>query len=222
MADTETFAIGDVVYDCEDDDPNVAIVVNTPSQPAQEWHAHGGHSVAEDNPEYPADASVIVVAFADALQAAFPDWEGSGPLPLTAINESNASHYSFPAPRLTAADTAFSELSNDDDFTSDSDGTTPSREDADPSTDVPSDRASEEDDSLTADDATATEPELSASMCALKERLEEGGMSVEVEPDGQALAATKLGDTYRVRPGEIIKGDGALRSKLASIVDKYE
>lgn len=48
-------------------------------------------------------------------------------------------------------------------------------------------------------------------MRALKERLEEGGMSVEIEADGQALQATKLGDTYRVRPGEIIEGDGALR-----------
>ncbi len=59
-------------------------------------------------------------------------------------------------------------------------------------------------------------------MRALKERLEDGGMTVESESDGQALQATKLGDTYRVRPGEIIEGDGALRAQLAPIVDEYE
>lgn len=31
-------------------------------------------------------------------------------------------------------------------------------------------------------------------MRMLKERLEDGGMAVEIEPDGQALEATKLGD----------------------------
>lgn len=222
MADTETFAIGDVVYDRKDDDPNAAIVVNTPSQPAQEWHAHNGKSVAEDNPEHPADAPVIVVAFADALQTAFPDWEGSNPLPLTAINDSDASHYSFPAPRLTVVDTALSELSSDGDPTPASGGAATSREDPEASTESTSDPASDEGDSLATDDSTAMEPELSTSMYALKERLEEGGMSVEVTSDGQALQATKLGDTYRVRPGEIIEGDGALHSKLSSIVDKYE
>ncbi len=62
----------------EDDNPNDAIVVNRPSKTATEWIARRGSwsekTVAADNPEYPADAPVIVVVFADALQAAFPDW----------------------------------------------------------------------------------------------------------------------------------------------------
>lgn len=47
-------------------------------------------------------------------------------------------------------------------------------------------------------------------------------MSVEIEADGKALQTTKLGDSYRVRPGEIIGGKGLLRSRLASIVAEYE
>lgn len=75
-AEDEGFAIGAVVHDREDDDLNDAIVVNTPSKLSQDWHAHADKSVAEDNPEYPAAAPVIVVVFADALRAAFPDWGG--------------------------------------------------------------------------------------------------------------------------------------------------
>ena len=58
-------------------------------------------------------------------------------------------------------------------------------------------------------------------MRALKERLEAGGMIVEIGPDGDTLTVSKLGDSYRVRPGEVVEGDGALRSRLSSLVDKY-
>lgn len=83
-------------------------------------------------------------------------------------------------------------------------------------------RPPDEEPTPASDDAAVTATDLSASMRALKERLEDGGMAVEIEPDGQALQATKLGDTYRVRPGELIEGDGALRSQLVPIVDEYE
>lgn len=133
MADTTeeaTFTIGDVVHDRDDDDPHDAIVVNTPSKLAHEWHAHKGKSVAADNPDYPDDAPVIVVAFDEALRPAFPDWEGDTPLPLTAINDSEASHYSFPAPRLTVAKSGTSSKS-----TSDGEPPTDSSPDASPSAD---------------------------------------------------------------------------------------
>lgn len=110
-----TFTIGTVVHDRADDDPNDAIVVNRPPQPADEWLAYRETTVAADNPEYPAAAPVIVVVFADALRAAFPDWAGDDPLALTTINESDASHYSFPAPRLTVVESSMtpSEPSSD-------------------------------------------------------------------------------------------------------------
>lgn len=43
-------------------------------------------------------------------------------------------------------------------------------------------------------------------------------MNTEVESDGQTIQASKLGETYRVRPGEVIDGDGALRNRLEDIV----
>ena len=100
------FAIGDVVHDTDDNDPNDALVVNLPSKTADEWIVYHETTVAEDNPDYPSDASVIVVCFAHALQEAFPDWEGESYLPLDAINRSDIAHYSFPAPRLTVIESA--------------------------------------------------------------------------------------------------------------------
>ncbi|WP_248910776.1 hypothetical protein [Halocatena marina] len=226
-----TFAIGDVVQDRENDDPNDAIVVNLPSKTAAEWIARQGSwgeaTVAEDNPAYPADAPIVVVVFADALREAFPDWERETHLTLTAINRSDASHYSFPAPRLTVVDssTRGNDSSPDASERTEADpptGEAPSataRNDEESVTDPATDAATAEDETPASVDART---DASASMCALKERLERGGMTVEIEPDGQALAATKLGDTYRVRPGEIIEGEGALRSRLASIVAEYE
>lgn len=220
----DAFAIGAVVQDREDDNPNDAIVVNRPLKTVTEWIARRGSwsekTVAEDNPEYPADAPVIVVVFADALQAAFPDWEEDAPLALTAINESDASHYSFPAPRLRRIDSSpgDGEREETDAGTGDESPPTASNEQE------PAAAPDTADDGVApaSDETPVTAADLSASIRALKERLEDGGMAVEIEPDGQALQATKLGDTYRVRPGEIIKGDGALRSQFASIVDEYE
>jgi hypothetical protein len=54
---------------------------------------------------------------------------------------------------------------------------------------------------------------------ALERRLDDGGMTTEIEPDQRTIRATKLGDTYRVRPGEVLDGDGPLRSRLETIVD---
>ncbi|MFC6965100.1 hypothetical protein ACFQL7_28225 [Halocatena marina] len=225
------FAIGDVVQDREDNDPNDAIVVNLPSKTAAEWIARQGSwgeaTVAEDNPTYPADAPIVVVVFADALREAFPDWERETPLALTAVNRSDASHYSFPAPRLTVDDSRTRGNDSSPDASERAETSPPSgeatsataRNDENPVADPATDAATAEDETSAPADART---DAEASMHALKERLEGGGMSVEIEPDGQALTATKLGDTYRVRPGELIEGEGALRSRLASIVAEYE
>lgn len=225
-SDAPAFAIGDVIHDSEDDDPDDAIVVNLPSTTATDWIAYRETTVAEDNPAYPADAPVIVVCFAHKLQEEFPDWDGESYLPLESINRSDIMHYSFPAPRLTvieSTDTASGSASNDGES---ADGDTGSVEEssAPASEDEESDTAldSESDgDAPESDDAPTTEADLSESMRALKDRLEEGGMSVEIEPDGEALSVSKLGDSYRVRPGTVIEGEGALRGRLSSIVDEY-
>lgn len=219
------FTIGDLVHDREDDDPNDAIVVNLPSKTPAEWTAYGETTVAEDNPEYSAEATLVVVGFADALKKSFPDWDRTSPLALAAISNSDASHYAFPAPRLTMVESTTCEASPDETERTDADSDTPTAT----TSEEQELAAGSENDSITADaaddpssdDTPITEADLSESMRALKDRLEES-MTVEIEPDGQALAVTKLGDSYRVRPGEVIDGEGALRSRLASIVAEYE
>jgi hypothetical protein len=220
------FAIGDVVHDTDDDDPNDAIVVNLPSKTATDWIAYRDTTVAEDNPDHSADASVIVVCFAHKLQEEFPDWEGESYLPLKSINGSNIMHYSFPAPRLTVIESTDSdgESASSDGESADADSGSVEESSAPASEDEESDTAldSESDgDAPESDDAPATEADLSDPMCALKDRLEEGGMSVEIEPDGEALSVSKLGDSYQVRPGAVIEGDGALQGRLSSIVSEY-
>lgn len=229
-ADAVTFTIGDVVHDREDDDPNDARVVNTPSVPANEWIARQGSyaekTVAEDNPDYPADAPVIAVVYAADLHEAFPDWTGETPLSLDAINESDASYYSFPAPRLTVVDSRppVTESSPGD---GESEAPAAAAGAESPATDDPPDSGPDCDPAVDADatstptETPATAADLSASMRALKDRLEDGGMTVEIEADGKALSVTKLGDSYRVRPGEVIEGEGALRSRLTSIVAEF-
>jgi hypothetical protein len=74
--------------------------------------------------------------------------------------------------------------------------------------------------------ATGTHPEQgpdpSHAVHALAERLAEGGMATEIEADGQTVRASKLGETYRVQPGEVVEGDGALRSRLSEIAEAAE
>lgn len=203
------FSIGDMVHDREDDDPNDALVVNLPSKPATEWIAYREVTVAEDNPDYPADARVVVVVFAEELSESFSQWEGNSHLPLERIDKSDASHYSFPAPRLTVVDSstptsesspAVAESADAGNAASD-ESTTTADERQEPATVPATDSAT---DSATDEDRPpATEADLSESMRTLKERLEDGGVTVEIEPDGQALSVTKLGDSYRVRPARL-------------------
>ncbi|EMA56221.1 hypothetical protein C451_03364, partial [Halococcus thailandensis JCM 13552] len=65
--DSDDICIGDLVLDRDTDHSDPAVVVNTPPTTADEWTAYTGTTVAEDNPEYPADASIIVVAFRNEI-----------------------------------------------------------------------------------------------------------------------------------------------------------
>ena len=54
---------GDVVRDREDD-PDPAIVVDTPGAPADGWDIpRFGKTVAEDDPDYPSDAEIVAVVY---------------------------------------------------------------------------------------------------------------------------------------------------------------
>lgn len=94
--------VGDLVVDCEDDDPNEAVVVNLPEPPAHEWDAYHkwdgeAVTVADSNPNYDEDAEVVSVVFVPELQQHRPDYEGDREIPLSYLE---AEAYHFPAPRL--------------------------------------------------------------------------------------------------------------------------
>lgn len=212
------WTIGDTVRDRDDDDPDPdpAIVVNMPDVPADEWTVPRIQTtVAEDNPDYPADAPIVVVVFADTLEESFPEWERNDPLPITELNDEGVQHYSFPAPRLEPIEPTESTdptTEADSHVGTSSTGETTSSTTADvthasPSSDPTTDASSEQ---------SPTRP--SGAVRALEQRLAEGGMTTTVEADGRTIRATKLGETYRVRPGEILDGEGAFRSRLEEIV----
>lgn len=96
--ETTGLAPGDVVEDRDDTDPNEAIVVNTPSKTAEEWDVFPLEcTLAEDNPDYPADAAVTVVVFREELDETRPDYDGGEPL---SLGDLEAYYYAFPEPRL--------------------------------------------------------------------------------------------------------------------------
>jgi hypothetical protein len=101
MTEETDFSPGDVVLDRDDDNPDPALVVNcVPGATADEWNVPGEQTLAEANPEYPEDASVIVVVFEEKFDDDALEWNREEPIALTALTDSPMRHYSFPAPRL--------------------------------------------------------------------------------------------------------------------------
>ena len=214
---------GDVVRDREDDDPDPAIVVNTPGAPADEWDVSRlDKTVAEDNSEYPSDAEIITVVFEENLNEAFPNWEANNPITYATLEERNIQHYSFPDPRLEPAEPTDATEATDSEPSPDPEETTDDTASDDEATSTTAADETGASDTLDASTATTTEDgprEPSAAVCALRRRLDDGGVTTELESDQQTIRATKLGDTYRVRPGEVLDGDGPLRSRLEELVD---
>jgi hypothetical protein len=222
------FDIGETVADRDQDNPKPAIVVNLPPQTADEWIAYTNTTVAEDNPDYPPDAPIIVVVYRHDLAAFDPDWsDHDGPFSLAELNEAGVSHYSFPAPRLRSLSsgkdggtTGVADTDSNNDVDSDSDSDTNERENDDPEGTSTNEKKGETDpmDEETIEPTDDSNPDPSAAVRALEQRLNEGGMTTNLEADGQTIRATKLGETYRLRPSEVLDGDGALRSRLEEIV----
>ncbi|MFY4815024.1 hypothetical protein ACOJIV_20365 [Haloarcula sp. AONF1] len=96
----DRFDVGDTVLDREDNDPNSATVINCPPVSCDAWDV-GEETVADHNPEYDADADVIVVAFDEDLDEAKPEYTGDEPLPLAEIDVPT---YAFPPGRLVNLD----------------------------------------------------------------------------------------------------------------------
>jgi hypothetical protein len=101
MTDESDFAPGDVVLDRDDDEADPALVVNCiPGATADEWDVPGDQTVAEANPDYPADASVIAVVFEAKFDDDALEWNREEPIAFTELNDSPMKCYAFPAPRL--------------------------------------------------------------------------------------------------------------------------
>ena len=210
-----TWDIGDVVQDREDDDPDPAIVVNVPGVPADKWDVpRFGKTIAEDNPDYPANAPIVTVLFEDNLNYSFPDWERDTKIPYDTLDGRGLQYYSFPAPRLESAEPTEEVAESDAETNGDSaptNGTTSSS-----TTDGTHVSAAADSSADASTEDSSAEP--SAAVRALEARLEDGGMTTELESDGRTIRATKLGDTYRLRPDGVLDGDGPLRNRLEEIV----
>ena len=206
------FNIGETVADRDRNNPKPAIVVTLPPQTADEWIAYTNTTVADDNPDYPPDAPIIVVVYRHDLAAFNPDWsDHDGPFSLADLNEAGVSHYAFPAPRLRSLSSE-KDGETPDATDSDSDSDKDERENDDPEGTSTNEKKSETDPT---DDSNPKPP---AAVRALEQRLNDGGMTTTLEDDSQTIRASKLGETYRLRPGEVLAGDGALRSRLEEIV----
>lgn len=213
--------VGDVVHDREDDDPDDAVIVNTPPLPASDWTITPlDSSLAEENPDYPDDARTIIVLYESDVDELLPDWDRGNALALGDLGDLDCYYYAFPAPRLerinagpNAADAGGPDIGADvipklvpvGGGNSDAEG-------ADGGTD-------DEDE---ADPENEPVPEPSEAVLKLCERLEDGGMTTELESDATTVAASKLGTTYRLRPGEVLEGDGPHRGRLEELVADFE
>jgi hypothetical protein len=212
---TDALRPGDLVHDRDDSDPDDAIVVHIPGVTATEWEVENrGCTLADDNPDYPEDTDTIVVVFVSNLRENDPSFDPTErtEIPLDTLNESSMKYYAFPKPRLAVIESPAPALSNE--TTNDTDQSTESTEST--ATDPEETEETEETD----------EPEPvppSPEILSLKDKLEENGLTVGIEESTDSetdhtLTVEKLGQTYRVRPGEVIEGDGAFRSRLETIV----
>lgn len=101
---------GETVVDRGDDSdyPSHAVVLETVNVPARNYPIAelDGQTVAELNPEYPADADVVLVAFAKDLDEILPGWEDYTARQLRKHTEQTRLQvYAYPAPRLRRVDT---------------------------------------------------------------------------------------------------------------------
>jgi ParB family chromosome partitioning protein len=94
-------SLSDVVMDKETNTSG-PVVVSRISAAAEDWNIPGRGTLAEDNPDYPADDRVIIVVFQDTLFESYPYYSGIKPLALSELNENGVKFYSFPESRLRA------------------------------------------------------------------------------------------------------------------------
>jgi hypothetical protein len=134
MNSDHELSVGDVVLDSHQESADPAVVVNLPPKRANEWTAYTDTTVAEDNPEYPDDSEIAVVAFYGDLSERAEEllWPES-PIPLNELHEYDVKDYAFPVDRLRPAeDTSLAARhEGEDQETTEANGETETTSDAD-------------------------------------------------------------------------------------------
>ena len=101
---TTDLPIGVEVLDHDATDPNTAVVVEQPDEPAYERTIEsldGSPTVADLNPDYPASGPVVTVAYAGDLDAALDVWREADPEALAGLcDDESVRTYDFPAGRV--------------------------------------------------------------------------------------------------------------------------
>jgi hypothetical protein len=215
----QTIRPGDRVRDSDDPDPNDAIVVNRPPQTASEWEIDSRDcTLADDNPDYPEQAAVIVVCFVDDLVEYGPPFDPTDQteLSLATLNEVGVHFYTFPAPRLDVIESPATGLPGTEPTTADESEPTAATTSAEDDTATEPAHATEQPADETADES-ATETDPSPKLQHLHTTLEANGLTVE-STDDDTLTVERLGQTYRIHADGSVAGDGALRAKLETLV----
>lgn len=206
------FAPGALVVDREDDDSDSdpAVVLNTTPVRAADWTVYRLETtVAEDNPTYPADDPVVVVAFRDYLEEHLPEWDDrDGYWSMAELNEQGIHCYAFPASRLEPLERTESEAEAEPE--PDSDKPAESASAADPDTDREHERTN-------GDREDDREPVV--DLDGLTDRLTDAGCAVQYR--GNQLRVSKLGEMYQIDVNGEITGDGALRERLETVVEEF-
>jgi hypothetical protein len=216
MSRDHQFSVGDVVLDTHQESPNPAVVLNLPPKHANEWIAYADTTVAEDNPDYPVESPIVVVAFYENLTEHAEDllWPES-PVPLAQLSDYGVRDYAFPVGRLqpaddtsvaerhTGADQATTESNNEGETTTD--------------TDEPDDGQSE----TTRQDneaANANDNDGDQDLHDLRDHLKDNGVRPEI--GDETIIIEKLGDTYRLSTDEVVEGDGPYRDRLERLLNE--
>ena len=233
----ERLSIGDMVHDVEDDDPDDAVVVNTPPVEVSEWAVSNTDTVASMNPGYPEDSIVIVVIFLSTLTHtdAYSDWDGEDPIGLPA----DCQTYAFPRGRLRRVGTyPQPQQQSEEEKENQETNRDQDQSDADSDADTPDQekethrqqQADETEQQQRQDEDEGQESEippverLTTGQQNLRERLSaRSEVDVEPDPDGSTsavLVVQKLGEEHRIAADGTVS-DGPVADRLAEIAQEY-
>ena len=199
----------------EGDDNNRRLVGILGVVLGNEWTAYADATVAEDNPEYPDESPIVVVAFYDDLAEHAEEllWPES-PVPLIQLSDYGVKDYAFPVDRLQPADdTSLVERhAGTDQETTEISDETETTSDTDELDDGEPDTTPEDDEESNAND------DENQDLHELRNYLKDNGVRSEISEE--TVVVEKLGETYRLSTDEVVEGDGPYQDRLEQLVDE--